>query len=181
MSEKREPEWFVMNAYAKSEHKAESALQAAGNLPYFIPKHYVLRTYHGKRRRELVPLIPNLFFVHAPYQEVEQFQKLHPNIGYATTKVDGAKRILKVPEREMNEFIAVARHYEEDLTWYRPEEVELSKGVRVRIIGGVFEGAVGTLLKLKGKRSKRLVVSIPDIITVAAAHIEPEYIQILSE
>ena len=57
--------------------------------------------------------------------------------------------------------------------------MDLKKGQRIRIIGGVFDGAEGVLLKVKGIRDKRLVVSLPNLLTVAATRIEPEFIQIL--
>lgn len=174
-----EPYWFVMNAYAKSEHKAEEALSGKDGLPYFIPKRYVIRTYNGQSQRKLVPLIPNIVFVHATYNEVNEFQKLHPFLGFATTRRDGAYRIMKVPNREMEEFMEVARHYDADLTYYRPEEIELDKGTRIRIIGGTFDGAQGILVRIKGKRGKRLVVQIPELMAIATTYIEPEFIQIL--
>ena len=63
----------------------------------------------------------------------------------------------------------------------RPDELQLNKGTYVKIIGGKFDGAKGELLKIKGKRSKRLVVCIPQIMAVAATHIEPEFIRVISE
>lgn len=80
----------------------------------------------------------------------------------------------------MHEFIRVAQKYEEDLTYYKPEEICLTKGIKVRVHGGVFDGVEGTLLKVKGKRSKRIVVTIPGIVAIAAAYIEPELIEIIS-
>ena len=79
----------------------------------------------------------------------------------------------------MNEFIELAKHYEEELLYFRPEEIHLERGVRVRVIGGPFDGVVGTLMKVKGKRSKRIVVKINDIAAIASAQIDPEYIEIL--
>jgi transcription antitermination factor NusG len=87
---------------------------------------------------------------------------------------------MKVPNREMEEFMEVARHYDADLTYYRPEEIELDKGTRIRIIGGTFDGAQGILVRIKGKRGKRLVVQIPELMAIATTYIEPEFIQILS-
>ena len=86
---------------------------------------------------------------------------------------------MKVPDAEMENFIRISSHSEEKLRYYRPDEVDLKKGQRIRIIGGVFDGAEGVLMKVKGIRDKRLVVSLPNLLTVAATHIEPEFIQLL--
>ena len=37
----------------------------------------------------------------------------------------------------------------------------------------------GVLLKVKGKRSKRIVIKIPGIVAIATAYIEPEFIEII--
>ena len=79
----------------------------------------------------------------------------------------------------MANFIKAAGHYEEDLTYYSPDEIQLEKGTRVRVIGGVFNGVEGTLMKVKGKRSKRVVISVDGVVALSVAEIEPELIQVL--
>ena len=173
-----EPKWFVMNAY-KSEKKAEDMLCGEDGLEYFIPKRYVARKYQGKMKRVLVPVIPNLVFVHALYEDLENFKRKCPFLRYVTCRIDGTSRILKVPDYLMENFIKAAGHYEEDLTYYSPDEIQLEKGTRVRVIGGVFNGVEGTLMKVKGKRSKRVVISVDGVVALSVAEIEPELIQVL--
>lgn len=67
-------QWFVMSAY-KNEKKAEEALKDKKGLDYFIPKHYVVRVYHGVKSKRLVPVIPNLVFVHASRKQITDFKK----------------------------------------------------------------------------------------------------------
>ena len=175
------PEWFVMNVYALNIHKAEDALKGKDGLPYFIPKKYALRTYFGKTRRELVPLISNMIFVYATYKQVQSFQYLFSFIGFATTLRDGRRTPLIVPKDQMESFIKVVSHNDEDLTYYKPDEIELQKGEYIRIIGGKFDGVKGQLVRIKGKRAKQLVFTIPGILSVATVCVEPEYIQRLSK
>ncbi len=174
------PKWFVMNAY-KSERKAEEALQSDYGLEYFIPKKYVARKYQGRMRRVLVPVIPNLVFVHARYDEIEQFKLRCPFLRYATRRIDGANKIMKVPDLQMDNFIKAASRYEEELTYYSPEEIQLEKGTKVKVIGGVFDGVEGVLLKVKGKRSKRVVVAIENVTALSIAEIAPELIQVIEK
>lgn len=180
-TEDKSVHWYVMSVYAHNMKKAEEALVRRDDLCHFIPKQYVLRTYHGRIRRELVPLISGLLFLRSTYAQADEFQRNYPFIGFLKSRSDSGRHTTTVSDTAMNEFIEVARHYEEELLYFRPEELQLDKGTRVRIIGGVFDGAVGTLLKVKGKRQKCLVVSIPGILAVAAAHISPEYIQLVSD
>lgn len=52
-AEKKQVHWFVMRAY-KNEKLAEEKLSSKNGLEHFIPKHYAVRTYHGKKTRQLV-------------------------------------------------------------------------------------------------------------------------------
>lgn len=170
--------WFVMNAY-KSERKAEDKLNGEGGLEHFIPKRYVIRKYQGRLKRELVPAIPNLVFVHAKYNELERFKKRCEYLRYATQKIDGVNKILKVPDSQMENFIKVASRYEEDIVYFSPDEINLEKGVRVRVHGGAFDGVEGVLLKVKGKRRKRVVIQVDGVLALSAAEIEPDLIEVL--
>ena len=66
--------WFVMRAY-KSEKRAEEKLKGKDGLEYFIPKYYAVRVYHGVKSKRLVPVIPNLVFVHASRIQITEFKK----------------------------------------------------------------------------------------------------------
>lgn len=175
-SEKQKVEWFAMHVYASGMKKAEKLLKSEKTLHYFIAKKYVVRKSGGKTKRELVPLISNLLFIRATYKQVHDFQKLYSVIGFVITSIEGRRTPLVVPDSQMENFIKVASHYEADLVYYRPEELNLSKGDYVRIIGGAFNGAKGQLIKIDGKRNKRFVVTIPNILS-ATVYLEPEFMQ----
>ena len=175
-SGKQKVEWFVMYVYASGMKKAEKLLKSEGSLHYYIPKKYAVRKCGGKTKRELVPLISNLLFIRATHKQVHDFQKLYSVIGFVITLIDGKRTPLVVPDSQMENFIKVASHYEADLVYYRPDELNLSKGDYVRIIGGAFNGAKGQLVKIDGKRNKRFVVTIPNILS-ATVDLKPEFIQ----
>lgn len=176
-------EWFVMRAY-KSERLAETLLNGEFGLPHFIPKHYAIRTYHGKKQRELVPVIPSIVFIHACLAEIRDFrmrfgqlplQYVMKNSRYSSDK----NAYLVVPDKQMNDFIRVASQYESKIVYYRPDEIALDKGCRVRVHGGRLDGVEGVLLKVKGKRSRQVVVMLDGIAAVAATEIVPDLIEIL--
>ncbi len=85
-----------------------------------------------------------------------------------------------VPDKQMESFIQVAKHYEQDIRYFSPDDLSLSQGDTVRICGGPFDGAIGTLTRIKGQRDKRVFVKIENIATVVTAALEPEYIEVLS-
>ena len=54
-----------------------------------------------------------------------------------------------------------------------------SKGTKVRITGGDFEGQEGVFLKVKGARDRRVVIAIQGVIAVAMATIHPDLIEVI--
>ena len=61
----------------------------------------------------------------------------------------------------------------------QPENIDLELGTRVRIIGGLFAGAEGVLVKLPGMRDRRVVVKIDGVVAVATPKIERELLEII--
>ena len=64
----------------------------------------------------------------------------------------------------------------------RPSDVKrvnLSKGTKVRVTGGDFEGQEGIFLKVKGARDRRVVVEIQGVIAVAMTTIHPDLIEVI--
>ena len=169
--------WYVMRAY-KNEARVEQQLSGPDGLPFFIPKRYLVQTYHGKKVRRLVPAIHSLVFVHASRESINAFKLRCPSLQYVMWKKSTGLEYLRVPARQMDDFIRVASHHEEDLVYYRPDEVHLPAGTRVRVIGGTFDGAEGYFVKVAGKRNRRLVVQL-DGIAALSAEITPDLVEII--
>lgn len=171
--------WYAMSAY-RQEKKAERELAACA-LACYVPKRYAIQPLRGKMLRVMKPAIPNLVFVHASWNEIIAFKLRHPYLQFMTSIRDGKRHVITVPDEQMIPFMRVAGQVEEDVQYFRPEELDCVHGERVRIIGGTFHGVEGHLVKIQGKRQKRVVVQIDGLIGVAASIIEPEFIQVIKE
>lgn len=170
--------WFVMRAY-KNERKAEEYLSGTGGLEHFIPKEQVLRTRHGKKIACMAPVIPSLVFVRATRQQLVEFKKnVYNDLQFVVWCRDGAQPCLTVPDKQMTDFIQVCEQKEHKIAFYKPDEINLSRGMRVRIHGGILDSVEGTFIKIAGKRRRQVVVIIPDMLAVSA-EVEPEYIQLI--
>lgn len=180
-ADRGEKMWYVMRAY-KKEKTAEEKLNEINDIEYFIPKHYVTRTYHGKVKKELVPIMASIIFVHASRIRIEELKKAYPFFQYIVWNThDGNKKFIIVPDKQMNDFITVASQYEQDIIFYKPEDIKFEKGTKVRVHGGIFDGIEGTFIKVAGKRRRRVVIIIDNIAAVAAAEIIPEYIELITD
>lgn len=143
----------------------------------FVPMQYKICIRKGKKIRALVPVVHNLIFVHARPSEVQRVKSQVTYLQYITDTRSGKKII--IPDVEMQHFIAVAGSYNDHLLYFQPEELNLSKGTKVRITGGDFEGQEGVFLKVKGARDRRVVIQIQGIIAVAMATIHPDLIEVI--
>ena len=168
--------WFAMRATYRRELEAMHLFEKA-NLGCFIPMQYKISIRRGRKVRALVPVIRNLVFVHARPSEVQRFKSQITYLQYITDTRSGQKII--IPDHDMQRFIAVAGTYNDHLLYFQPEELNLSKGTKVRITGGDFEGQEGVFLKVKGARDRRVVIAIQGIIAVAMATIHPDLIEVI--
>jgi transcription antitermination factor NusG len=147
------------------------------NLGCFIPMQYKICIKKGKKVRALVPVVHNLLFVHARPSDVQRVKSQVTYLQYITDTRSGQKII--VPDGQMQRFIAVSGTYDDHLLYFQPDELNLSKGTKVRITGGEFEGQEGIFLKVKGARDRRVVIEIQGVIAVAMATIHPDLIEVI--
>lgn len=142
----------------------------------FIPMHYKSTDLGAKKSRKLVPIIHNLVFVHSAKRCIDNLKselETHIPIRYIMDKSTGSPII--IPDKQMQDFIAVSGTYDDQLVYLDPVSVILKKGDKVRITGGILSGVEGIFVRIKGDR--RVVVSIQGIMAVATAFIHPSLIK----
>ena len=171
-------QWFVMSAY-KNEKKAEEALKGKKGLEYFIPKHYAVRVYHGVKSKRLVPVIPNLVFVHASRKQITDFKKNHNFLQFVTWVKSTGLEYIVVPDEQMDSFIRIASQNEENTVYYKPDEIDIRKGTRICVHGGKLAGVKGVFMRVKGKRNRRVVVMLEGIMGISA-EVHPDLIEVIS-
>ncbi len=170
-------QWFAMGAPYRNELRVQKRLDEFG-IRSFIPMKYEVVERCGRKSRVQVPAVSNLVFVHAEPSVIKTVKPKIPRLQYKITREGDRNTIITIPEKEMEDFIAVTSAMSENITYYAPGEIALAKGTRVRIIGGPFDGAEGVLVKIKGHRSRRFVVSITDLI-YATTEVTPDLIEVL--
>lgn len=173
------PVWWAMSAPYQRELKAKAALDKLG-IENFVPMRYqAVRKRTGSMARELLPAIHNLIFVRGSKPCVSQAKKDILWLQWLTRPEGGKNVPVTIPDKDMEQFIAVTNTYNEHLIYIQPDEIDLRKGTPVRILGGPFNGFEGTFIKVKGSRKKRVVVMLKGIVGVAMAEITPDLLEIL--
>jgi transcription antitermination factor NusG len=142
-------------------------------------QYKVITRRDGKKSRELVPAISNLLFARATRPVIQEIKRGVQFLQYRTCPENGKNVPIIVPDAQMRQFISVSETFNENLVYLKPEEINLKKGTRVRVIGGAFDGVEGIFVKVRGVRSKRVVVLVEGVTAVAVAEINADLIEIL--
>ena len=173
------PVWFAMSAPYRRELKAKEFLDRKG-VECFVPmKETLVERPGGTKSRRMVPAIHNMIFVHTTKERIKELKQGVNFLQYHTRPVAGRNTPIIVPDRQMQQFIAVTTAANKDITYLRPEELDIAKGTKVRVHGGVFDGTEGYFVKLQGKRSRRVVMLIEGITAVALTEISTDFIEVI--
>lgn len=197
--------WFVLSAVYGRELKVLELLEKQG-FRAFVPMQEVVKTDDsGKKKRQREPVTKNWVFVQAVQKDLDAFKRFaeikygwkvcyltetrHVPALHLVASTPSSKRvpmvekrvILTIRDEDMERFIRFCEEMADDVKYYAPSEVDLHRGDRVRIIGGTLNGMEGVFVKVQGKRSRRFVVDIPNMLVATTASIEPEFIQIIEK
>lgn len=142
----------------------------------FIPMRYEYLEKDGKKVRKLVPAVHNLVFVHTDRRRLDELRSSQDFSVPIRCILDREhRRPVVVPDAQMRNFIAVAGNYEQTVLYFEPSELNIPKGSRVRITGGIFEGVEGEFVRIRHDR--RVVVAIEGVMAVATTFIHPSLVE----
>lgn len=171
--------WYAMSVPYNRVLKVKVMLDEK-RIECFVPMRYEVRTVRGRKVRLYVPAVSNLIFVHTTDSQLRLFKQTTTFLQYLVRKVDGVSKKIIVPDKQMEQFMRVCSTHDDQLLYLRPEEINLSQGIRVRILGGVFNGVEGVFVKVKGKRNRRVVVLVDHVSAIAVSEVSPDLIEVLN-
>lgn len=151
----------------------------------FVPMEYRLVDHQGERRRELVPAIHNLIFIHQSQEEISKLKIFNKNCSTMQFMVrqspleEGMSEVIIIPEGQMNNFIHVASKLSDDLVYLRYDDFLNKASKKVKVIDGSFAGAEGVIKRIR--KNRVVVVLVKGIAAVAITNIRPEHLQFLDD
>lgn len=174
--EQKQPEkrWFALRVFFNRVFDVKKILDDDA-IENYIPVRTETKTASDGRKVVVkVPMVSSLLFLKSDKQYLKNFVfrmqgKLMPYYNPETRKP------AVIPDREMEIFIFVTSAGDNGLEFINDESLTYKVGQKVRITGGLFEGAEGYIKRIKGNR--RLVVRIEGVVAVATSYIPSCFVE----
>lgn len=165
--------WYALRVTYARELKVKQSFDEKG-IESYVPMRMVERRFFGKRRKRLVPAIHNLIFVHIERARMKEIKSTTDMpIRYIMDRE--SKSPVIVPDKQMADFIAVAKSDNEHVEFISPDAISIKSGERVRVIDGAFKGVEGEYIRYKGH--SKVAISIRNVLSVVTAYVPLRYIE----
>ena len=147
--------WYAARTRHNQERFVKSRLEQIG-VEHFVPFRTELRRRRDRAVELLVPVIPNLVFIHTDYPtSIAIANNYGVRISYIKC-LDGAGHLV-VPQKQMDDFRLLC---ESNVSYALTGE--LTRGDRVAVIDGSLAGLEGELVH-SGRNGGRVVVKLDSI------------------
>ena len=160
--------WFVLRASYGREDKVADELITHGHYAY-VAKRYQWVLIHGKRKKILKSLIPNIVFSYLTQEYADMFVKdicpsgminPCPGLPYITsyyynhfeTDGDGKNPPIQIPDKQMHTFILGTSSHDENIVPLQREGYHFLLDEEVEVIAGPFKGVRGRVIRAGGQQ-----------------------------
>lgn len=172
--------WYAMKASYGKALFAKKALELL-NIENYVPIRYEKQKVKGRNVMVAFPAVANLIFVKTDIPNLELAKSKIDFLHNMLTKSEDGNSLVPiiVPEIDMVHFMALAAKVKEKAKFVDPvlNKLEISKGAKVRVTDGEFEGYEGVLCRPKGTREKRVLISIYGLPPLSLPVIDIELIE----
>lgn len=159
--------WYALKVFYNRVAKIETLLSGR-NIESYIPMRSVEQVVAGRKVRRRKPAISSLMFMRCTEAEATEVQKqLMGEVMVYRNR--GERQPAAIPDDEMQMFIRVTSIDDLGLEYLGESNEEWTTGDKVRVTGGIFQGAEGYIKRIKGNH--RLIVAIEGVIAVATSYI----------
>lgn len=175
------PHWYALRTTYGREKKAYDYMTAKG-VTAFYPTTDTVKLIKGKRKVVTESRLPNIFFAYGTEEQLKSFVYDNVNLPFLRfyyRHVHIGRRIEKipliVPDYQMESLKIICASEAEDIILV-PSDVEKFKtGQTVRVIEGVFKGAIGKVVRFQGQQ--RIGIVIDGLMTVASAYVPSAFLE----
>lgn len=176
LTDESEPlHWYAYKVFHNKAQILRDQLDRKG-LQCYIPIRKVIKSANSKEMYsntpavEMQPVIPSLMFIRSTETTMNQLRQ-HPYNLWVYC-LPGTNIPATIPDQEMEVFIFVTTKGCQSL---ESIDQKIVKGDRVKITGGILQGAKGYITRVHG--TKRFVVVINGVAAIATGYIPKQFIE----
>lgn len=169
--------WFPLRVTYSREMKVKEMLISEG-IECFVPMTVRTGTRNGVVYRKDIPAVNNLCFARSrrlTLDDVLESRGMRSYVSYIWNRVTREPSI--VPDKAMEDFIRISEARFEDIVYLYHVSSTLRSGQKVRVKSGPFAGVEGVVIRVK--RSRRVMVELPDMFAVATSYIPEDNLEIV--
>lgn len=174
-------QWYVFRASYGRVDKA-SDLLIEDNTYTYIAKRYAYKSIHGKRKRILIPLIPNLLFAYMTKEKAEKYVYATPALSFLSFyynhfELDENQKNppLTISNDDMAKFIIETKNHNEHLVFIEASKCTFKQGELVRVVDGSFKGVEGRVTRIAGQQ--RVAVNFKGLGIIATAYVPTAFLE----
>ena len=165
--------WYAAKFFIRDHEKIRSlVLQTADDT--YIPMVTTAAKCGSKIVERTRPLCSLIFFHAKHLAAIRLADTLRDLAMVYTTAGATGKQPAIIPEHEMKMFRIITSATVPGVEYFPDDLPKFREGERVRVIAGDFEGAEGTIVRIK--KDRRLVVTITGVCAVATPHLPQEFL-----
>lgn len=141
----------------------------------YTPMQTVEQYERGKLSYVQKQLIPSLLFVRCTEDWLVRFKMAHNDDFMYYASLESGKPGV-IPDKEMHSFMLVtSADAGRNVKYFGIDAPEYHTGDRVRVTGGIYEGAEGYIKRIK--KDRKLIVSVTGVAVVAVSYIHPDFLE----
>lgn len=159
--------WYALKVFYNRISKIDTILRER-NIESYIPMRVVERVVAGRIVRRRHPAVSSLMFLRCSEADATELKSELRSLAMIYTN-RGERIPAAISDSEMQMFIRVTSMDDAGLEYIGELEEGWTTGDRVRVTGGIFQGAEGYIKRIKGNH--RLIVAIEGVIAVATSYI----------
>ena len=171
-------QWFPMRVTYSRELKMKACFNSL-NIECFLPMRYEIENDGLDGMEKLVPAIHNLIFVHSTQKTLTDLKmekkEFAPLRHIMKSMENGEKKILTVPDCEMENFMRVASKQDGSVFFIDNSDYINKVGKKVMITAGQFKDVVGVIKRIK--KNKCVVVRIEGVAAVAITYVPSRFVK----
>ncbi len=174
--------WYVLRVTYQRELAAQEQLEEQG-IKTYVPLKRVRKLVKGRLTWKKEAALHNYIFVYLNLNKIKEI-KTHdiPYLRYVMgVDAEGNKRPQYVPNRQMEDFIAITSQETEKMKYLDPDYSDLKVGDRGRVLDGPFKGLEGVYMRTSGRHEKRVVVKILGLVAVATPALRSASVEKIDE